>query len=149
MPARAPVPVSCPLSISSVPLVYSCGSGFCFLASAQPFVSRVDDRVAPGYSTIVKKPMFLRKILSKCRERQYTSVASFKADIDLIVSNCFLFNPPGSPSAWLRDRALQLQQLAMQRLSDQPQISAYEAAVVQNSYQLQQQQFAPFGIYDD
>lgn len=114
----------------------------------QPFVSRVDDRVAPGYSTIVKKPMFLRKVLSKCRERQYTSVASFQADIDLIVSNCFLFNPPGSPSAWLRERALQLQQLAVQRLADQPQIAAYESAILQNPYQ-QQQQFAAYGIYDD
>ncbi|OEH75738.1 bromodomain-containing protein [Cyclospora cayetanensis] len=103
--------------------------------SLKPFVSRVDDRVAPGYSVIVKKPMFLRKILSKCRERQYTSVAAFKADIDLIVSNCFLFNPPGSPSAWLRDRALQLQQLAMQRVADQPQIAMYEAAMAQTAYQ--------------
>ncbi|XP_026191412.1 uncharacterized protein LOC34624321, partial [Cyclospora cayetanensis] len=120
--------------------------------SLKPFVSRVDDRVAPGYSVIVKKPMFLRKILSKCRERQYTSVAAFKADIDLIVSNCFLFNPPGSPSAWLRDRALQLQQLAMQRVADQPQIAMYEAAMAQTAYQVQQQQqphCGGFGIYDD
>ncbi|KAL8454337.1 hypothetical protein Emag_001496 [Eimeria magna] len=115
----------------------------------KPFVNRVDDRVAPGYSTIVKKPMFLRKVLNKCRERQYTSVAAFQADIDLIVSNCFLFNPPGSPSAWLRERALQLQQLAMQRLADQPQIAAYEAAVMQNSYQQPHQQFGAYGIYDD
>ncbi|KAL8437387.1 hypothetical protein ACSSS7_000982 [Eimeria intestinalis] len=115
----------------------------------KPFVNRVDDRVAPGYSTIVKKPMFLRKILNNCRERQYTSVAAFQTDIDLIVSNCFLFNPPGSPSAWLRERALQLQQLAMQRLADQPQIAAYEAAVMQSSYQQPHQQFGAYGIYDD
>ncbi|CDJ37092.1 bromodomain-containing protein, putative [Eimeria tenella] len=113
----------------------------------KPFVSRVDDRVAPGYSTVVKRPMFLRRILSKCRERQYHSLSSFKEDIDLIVSNCFLFNPPGSPSAWLRDRALQLQQLAMQRLADQPEIAEYEAAIAQSSYPVLQQQQPQYQQY--
>ncbi|CDJ29213.1 Bromodomain, related [Eimeria mitis] len=120
------------------------------LIVCHPFVNRVDDRVAPGYSVVVQHPMFLRKVLSKCRERQYTSVAAFKEDIDLIVSNCLLFNPVGSPSAWLRDRAIQLQQLALQRLAEQPQIAEYEAALQQSAIHMQQQQqYRSYGYDDD
>ena len=47
---------------------------------------------APGYYDIVKYPMHLSLIHSKCRDGKYATLDDFMIDINLIVSNCQLYN---------------------------------------------------------
>lgn len=48
----------------------------------------------PHYFSIIKHPMDLSTITNKQKNGQYSSADDFKADIDLMLSNCFKFNPP-------------------------------------------------------
>ncbi|TLD13998.1 uncharacterized protein PgNI_04476 [Pyricularia grisea] len=51
---------------------------------------------APGYYSIIKKPMDLGTMTAKLQEGKYRSAADFKADFDLMLNNCFTFNPAGT-----------------------------------------------------
>ncbi|ELQ42011.1 hypothetical protein OOU_Y34scaffold00240g18 [Pyricularia oryzae Y34] len=51
---------------------------------------------APGYYSIIKKPMDLGTMTVKLQEGKYRSAADFKADFDLMLNNCFTFNPAGT-----------------------------------------------------
>ncbi|PFH31106.1 hypothetical protein BESB_029800 [Besnoitia besnoiti] len=85
----------------------------------KPFWQRVDERYAPNYYKVIANPMWLQKVASKCKQREYSSGEQFLADIHLIVMNCFLFNPPNSPSAWLRERATNLEETVRQKFEEQ------------------------------
>ncbi|CBZ50222.1 putative bromodomain-containing protein [Neospora caninum Liverpool] len=85
----------------------------------KPFWQRVDERYAPNYYRVISNPMWLQKIASKCKQREYLSGEQFLADIRLVVTNCFLFNPPNSPSAWLRERATNLEETVRQKFEEQ------------------------------
>ena len=50
----------------------------------------------PGYYDIIKNPMDIATMTKKLRAGKYLSKAAVQADIDLIVSNCSLYNMPGS-----------------------------------------------------
>ncbi|PIA16200.1 Bromodomain-domain-containing protein [Coemansia reversa NRRL 1564] len=67
--------------------------------SAWPFLKPVDPVAlgVPTYFDIVKNPMDLSTIQRKISKKSYRSVADFVADIQLIVDDCFMFNPPDSP----------------------------------------------------
>src|SRR5690606_6915937 len=51
----------------------------------------------PDYFKIIKRPMDLSTVGSKLKTNQYASASEFEADIRLMISNCFKFNPPGTP----------------------------------------------------
>jgi bromodomain-containing factor 1 len=51
----------------------------------------------PDYPKIVKKPMDLSTMRGKLDSGAYSTAEKFRDDIKLIVSNCFLYNPPGTP----------------------------------------------------
>ncbi|TLD23063.1 hypothetical protein PspLS_07148 [Pyricularia sp. CBS 133598] len=51
---------------------------------------------APGYYSIIKKPMDLGTMTAKMQEGKYRSATDFKADFDLMLNNCFTFNPAGT-----------------------------------------------------
>jgi len=51
----------------------------------------------PTYFTIVKNPMDLGTIKKKIEGKEYKNKADFEYDVRLVFSNCFLFNPPGTP----------------------------------------------------
>ncbi|KFH06331.1 histone acetyltransferase TAF1/250, partial [Toxoplasma gondii VAND] len=96
----------------------------------KPFWQRVDERYAPNYYRVIANPMWLQKIASKCKQREYVSGEQFLADVRLVVTNCFLFNPPNSPSAWLRERATNLEETVRQKFEEQRATVAECEAVI-------------------
>lgn len=52
---------------------------------------------APDYNAIVKRPMDLMSVNAKFEGGQYATRKEFESDIRLIISNCYLYNPVGSP----------------------------------------------------
>ena len=51
----------------------------------------------PTYPKIVKKPMDLATIRKKLDNQEYTTAQKFYDDFKLMIRNCFLFNPTGTP----------------------------------------------------
>jgi bromodomain-containing factor 1 len=51
----------------------------------------------PDYPKIVKKPMDLSSMRSKLDSGAYSTAEKFRDDLKLIINNCFLYNPPGTP----------------------------------------------------
>ncbi|KAI9597798.1 hypothetical protein BDF19DRAFT_420676 [Syncephalis fuscata] len=67
--------------------------------SALLFNRPVDPKLdgCPTYYDIVKHPMDLLTIRKKLDSNAYPNKEAFAADVRLMVNNCFLFNPPGTP----------------------------------------------------
>lgn len=63
-----------------------------------PFVKPVDEvrDGALGYFSVVKKPMDLATMGGKLHAGSYGTAEEFRQDFELMLSNCFLFNPPGT-----------------------------------------------------
>ncbi|KAK6588277.1 bromodomain-containing protein [Cryptosporidium xiaoi] len=61
------------------------------------FWNRVNERIAPNYYNLVKKPMWLQFMINKCKKREYKSRKEFQDDLDLIVENCKVYNGPNHP----------------------------------------------------
>ena len=59
---------------------------------AWPFTDPVEEEYAPGYYSIIRKPMDLQKMEEKLDTGEYSSFSTFKADFQLIVDNCYLYN---------------------------------------------------------
>ena len=51
----------------------------------------------PDYPKIVKKPMDLSTMRGKLDNGAYSTAEKFRDDFKLIISNCYLYNPPGTP----------------------------------------------------
>ncbi|KAI9695192.1 MAG: hypothetical protein M1820_008828 [Bogoriella megaspora] len=67
--------------------------------AAIPFLDPVDPirMNLPRYAEIVPNPMDLGTMDSKLKNSQYTTVADFVADFDLMIRNCVNFNGPNHP----------------------------------------------------
>ncbi|KAM3875790.1 bromodomain testis-specific protein [Diretmus argenteus] len=65
-------------------------------AYAWPFYSPVDPEVLGlhDYNEIIKQPMDLSTIRKKLDQREYTNAREFAADVRLMFSNCYKYNPP-------------------------------------------------------
>eukprot|EP00941_MAST-03F_sp_MAST-3F-sp1_P003094 g3094.t1 len=80
-----------------------------------PFLYPVSDVVAPGYSSIIKKPMCVeiieKKLKSKSKNKKnaYKAVEAFIADIQLIIDNCFKYNSDPKRDAQMRAIATAVQ----------------------------------------
>ncbi|PHJ22926.1 bromodomain-containing protein [Cystoisospora suis] len=61
------------------------------------FAAAVDKNLVPDYYVVIKEPMYFEKMKQKIRDRVYTSLDAFDADIALIISNCRLYNQPDTP----------------------------------------------------
>jgi len=61
-----------------------------------PFLEAVSEDEVPGYYDVIKSPMDLGTIQKKLENGEYTGVEDFKEDLQLIVGNCKIFNPPGT-----------------------------------------------------
>ncbi|XP_031767410.2 uncharacterized protein LOC113521701 isoform X2 [Galleria mellonella] len=59
---------------------------------AWPFMDPVDEKFAPNYYAVIRRPMDLRKMEERLDSGYYTDFSMFKADFKLIVNNCRLFN---------------------------------------------------------
>ncbi|KAL3041438.1 hypothetical protein OYC64_019597 [Pagothenia borchgrevinki] len=66
------------------------------VAHAWPFYKPVDAEALQlhDYHLIIKYPMDLGTVKSKMSEGQYTDAQGFAADVRLIFSNCYKYNPP-------------------------------------------------------
>lgn len=51
----------------------------------------------PDYFDIIKRPMDLGTVDKKLSNEEYSTVEEFKADIQLVFDNCYLYNNPGDP----------------------------------------------------
>ncbi|KFM63904.1 Bromodomain-containing protein 7, partial [Stegodyphus mimosarum] len=58
------------------------------------FAWPVTDVIAPGYSSIISKPIDFSTINKKIDDREYKSVAEFKADVKLMCDNAMTYNRP-------------------------------------------------------
>lgn len=66
------------------------------LGYAWPFHQPVDAELLGlhDYHDIIKKPMDLGTVKKKMDEREYKSAPEFAADVRLIFTNCYKYNPP-------------------------------------------------------
>ncbi|KAF9954404.1 hypothetical protein BGZ72_004613, partial [Mortierella alpina] len=64
-----------------------------------PFMEPVDwvKFNIPDYPKIIKKPMDVSTIRKKLEADEYDDAGEFEADVRLVLSNCFKFNPAGTP----------------------------------------------------
>ncbi|KAF8420027.1 Bromodomain-containing protein [Tirmania nivea] len=67
-------------------------------AYAYPFYNPVDPVALniPDYFRIIKKPMDLSTMQNKLKTNQYDNANEFEADMRLMLSNCYKFNPTGT-----------------------------------------------------
>jgi len=79
-----------------------------FQPQNSPFLVPVDPVALniPHYHQVIRHPMDLQTMRTKLKNGEYAKASEFKKDFDLIVSNCFLFNPVGNP---VRNLGSQLQ----------------------------------------
>lgn len=68
------------------------------------FLNPVTDRIAPGYSKVIKKPMSLTTIQEKIDANAYDSLQDWEADVKLMFKNCVDYNR-GPSGKWFRDEA--------------------------------------------
>ncbi len=71
------------------------------------FLEPVDPNVVADYDTIVKTPMAISIIAKKLGDGQYKSLGAFRHDLDLMWSNCLLFNGT-DPSNVFTKKAIEL-----------------------------------------
>ncbi|OAG32612.1 hypothetical protein NEIG_00676 [Nematocida sp. ERTm5] len=57
-----------------------------------PFLNKVSKREAPEYYNMIQTPMDLGKMGKKLFLQEYSDIAGFTSDLDLIWENCFRFN---------------------------------------------------------
>ncbi|KAM0681354.1 Bromodomain-containing protein 1 [Glugoides intestinalis] len=75
------------------------------LPKAHIFLTKVGKKDAPGYYDVIKNPMDLGTMTKKLH--LYRDLDQFQEDIDLIVSNCLLFN---ASAAYYVECAMELKQ---------------------------------------
>jgi hypothetical protein len=66
-------------------------------ASSAAFMLPVDEAYAPGYTTLIKRPMDLGTIEKLLHRGYYNSIEKLFADVRLIFSNCYSYNTDDSP----------------------------------------------------
>jgi Bromodomain len=57
---------------------------------------QVSDSIAPGYSRLIKNPMYLQKIYEKIKAKAYGDMEDMSNDVTLMFENCIAFNNPTS-----------------------------------------------------
>ena len=60
-----------------------------------PFAAPVNERTAPGYTKVIKRPMDFSTIKYNLEKGSYQSALQVAEDISLIFSNCRAYNPSG------------------------------------------------------
>ena len=60
-----------------------------FLSPVDPVALNI-----PTYYSVIKKPMDIGTIAQKLKNGQYSTADEFKADFELMLDNCYRFNPP-------------------------------------------------------
>ncbi|XP_028297238.1 bromodomain testis-specific protein-like [Gouania willdenowi] len=86
---------------------------------AWPFYTPVDAVALglPDYHHIIKKPMDLGTIKEKMDQQEYANAKDFSADVRLMFSNCYKYNPPSHMVVYM---ARKLQEVFEARFSKVP-----------------------------
>lgn len=93
----------------------------------QFFAWPVNDNFAPGYSTIIKKPMDFSTMKQKIDDNEYKSLNCFISDFKLMCNNAMKYNKPGTVYHKAARRLLHagLKQLTPQKLRPLGDILTY------------------------
>ncbi|XP_077440524.1 bromodomain testis-specific protein isoform X2 [Vanacampus margaritifer] len=98
-------------------------------AYAWPFYTPVDTVALAlhDYHDIIKQPMDLGSIKKKMELREYTSAEEFAADVRLMFSNCYKYNPPAHEVANMARKLQEVFEARYARVAQKP-VGAFVAA---------------------
>lgn len=86
---------------------------------------------APVYFEMIKKPTSLKQIQKNIRAGKYADADDFDADMQLLIQNCFTFNPPGSDVYIMGEKLKKVYEDKMQRKPvPPPMVADYEESDV-------------------
>jgi hypothetical protein len=66
------------------------------------FVDPVDTAVFPDYTTVIRNPMWLRKVQQRLQRGEYAAPQDVWADVRLTIDNCLQYNPDTPDNADIR-----------------------------------------------
>jgi hypothetical protein len=89
---------------------------------AWPFYKPVDAKMLGlhDYHDIIKKPMDLGTVKRKMDDREYKTAAEFEADVRLIFSNCYKYNPPDHDVVIMARKLQDVFQMRLENIPDEP-----------------------------
>ncbi|KAJ8362752.1 hypothetical protein SKAU_G00115830 [Synaphobranchus kaupii] len=91
-------------------------------AYAWPFYKPVDAKALElhDYHEIIKHPMDLSTVKKKMDERQYADAQSFAADVRLMFSNCYKYNPPDHEVVAMARKLQDVFEMRFAKMPDEP-----------------------------
>ncbi|RVE73938.1 hypothetical protein OJAV_G00036260 [Oryzias javanicus] len=92
-------------------------------AYAWPFYTPVD-AIALGlhdYHDIIKHPMDLSTIKKKMDHQEYTNATEFAADVRLMFSNCYRYNPPSHGVVYMARKLQEVFEARYMKISQEPE----------------------------
>lgn len=89
---------------------------------AWPFYKPVDAKMLGlhDYHDIIKKPMDLGTVKRKMDDREYKTAAEFEADVRLIFSNCYKYNPPDHDVVIMARKLQDVFEMRLANIPDEP-----------------------------
>lgn len=98
---------------------------------AWPFYKPVDAELLGlhDYHDIIKKPMDLGTVKRKMDNREYKSAPEFAADVRLIFTNCYKYNPPDHDVVAMGRKLQDVFEMRYANIPDEPVANAHAAAV--------------------
>ncbi|XP_067636898.1 homeotic protein female sterile isoform X2 [Eurosta solidaginis] len=97
---------------------------------AWPFYKPVDAELLGlhDYHDIIKKPMDLGTVKQKMDNREYKSAPEFAADVRLIFTNCYKYNPPDHDVVAMGRKLQDVFEMRYANIPDEPVANAHAAA---------------------
>ncbi|XP_020715533.1 homeotic protein female sterile isoform X4 [Ceratitis capitata] len=97
---------------------------------AWPFYKPVDAELLGlhDYHDIIKKPMDLGTVKRKMDNREYKSAPEFAADVRLIFTNCYKYNPPDHDVVAMGRKLQDVFEMRYANIPDEPVANAHAAA---------------------
>ncbi|XP_039547340.1 bromodomain testis-specific protein isoform X2 [Pimephales promelas] len=93
---------------------------------AWPFYKPVDAKSLglDDYHEIIHQPMDMSTIKKKMETREYTDALQFAADMRLMFSNCYKYNPPGHEVVGMARRLQDVFEFRFSKIPDEPRNAA-------------------------